>query len=135
MAEKSSLQAAFPDISNLSLKEEATLAKCRDGIQETWDLGIRRGIFDIELQAWIELEEKLEGFHLGEREDNISWYLNSLGAFSTKSLVFNLATSRQLFKGTLTKLIWDFKNSRKMKFFSWSMAHRSLNAQERIQRK
>lgn len=45
----SSLKEDFPDIFSLSLKQNAMVAECCDEVQGTWNLGIRRGVFEREV--------------------------------------------------------------------------------------
>lgn len=99
----------------------------------TWNLGIRRRVFERELQAWIGLTDRLEGFRLGQEADRIVWSLNSTNEFSTKSLFLRLAASSPSLRCPLPKLIWKFKVPKKVIFLLWSVAHRSLNTHERLQ--
>lgn len=58
----------------------------------TWNLGIRRGVFERELQAWIRMTENLEGLRLGQEADIIICSLDSTEVFSTKSLFLRLGS-------------------------------------------
>lgn len=64
---ESTLKEDFTDIFNLSLNQDATLVDAWNEDLGTWNLSIRRGIFDWEMQAWIGLTEKLEDLPVGPR--------------------------------------------------------------------
>lgn len=85
------LKEEFLDIFRLSLNQNASVAECWDNDHGSWNLSIRRSIFDKEIQSWLGLTTKLEGLHLGVGVDKLGWSLESLGSFSTISMFLRLS--------------------------------------------
>lgn len=44
-------------------------------MENDWNLGLRRGLFDCEVNSWIELIHTIDVVRLGEGEDRITWSL------------------------------------------------------------
>lgn len=86
----SPLAQAFPDIFVVSLKQNATLAECWNSVQNSWDLGFRRGLFDREIASWESLIQLLDPVELGEGMDTVLWSLEKDGRFTTKSSFSNM---------------------------------------------
>lgn len=78
------------DILGISLKENATIVECWNADQKVWDLGLRRGLFDGEVESWMRLVQVLDLVVLGERVDTMEWSLEADGKFTTKSTFLKL---------------------------------------------
>lgn len=126
------LNDVFPDFFNISTKKkEATFAACWSGSEK--DLGFRRGLFDWEVDSWINLIHTIDVVRLGEGEDRVAWSLGKGGLFSTRSTCLNMVECNPSLKSLLILAVWNFKAPRKIKVFLWSLAHRSLKTHDLLQ--
>lgn len=100
-----------------------------------WDLGLRRGLFDREMESWLGLIWVLDVVRLGEGEDKVYWRLGKGGAFSSKSALLKLSDAPLSLKSSLIAAIWNFEIPKKVKVFLWSLVYRSLNTQDYLQKK
>lgn len=60
MALEDPLSALFPEFCASSAKKAVVIAYYWNSSSETWDLGIRRRLFDREVPRWAEFTERLE---------------------------------------------------------------------------
>lgn len=117
----------------ISNKKEACIQDCWDSDNQTWNLGIRRVLFDREFGSWVSLIEKLNSVRLGPRLDKIIWKLVGYGRFSSRSMTHDLSVKSSKINAILSNLIWKHKCLKKVKIFLWSLAYRSLNTDDKLQ--
>lgn len=131
----SALDLIYPDLYNLSLKKEASVADCWDEVQSDWNLSFRRGFRDSEVDSLLSSMEVLGAVYLGREDDQIFWALDSKLSFSTSSLFHKLTECSPKLKVPLIRQTWSFKYPKKVKVFLWSLAYRSINTHEVLQKK
>ena len=68
-------------------------------------------------------------------DDSLKWTPNINGNFTTKSTFLNLTKRSPFIVVPLICHIWKTKIPKKVKFFLWSLAYRSLNTHEKLQKK
>lgn len=110
MGRLSSFSPRFPDIYPISSKKEAFIIDCWVVDQMTWDLDIRRRLFDRAIGSWVALLRKTDLFREGE--GRVSWTVDSPGQFSLK-LAFLKASDTP----PLIKVILKFKVPMNVNFF------------------
>lgn len=120
------LADAFPDLFNISTTKKATVADCWNSSENDWDLGFRRGLFDWEVDSWMNLIHIIDVVRIGEGEDRVSWSIGKRGSFSTRSARLKMVECIPSLKSPLISTIWNFKAPKKIKVFLWSLAHRAL---------
>lgn len=79
------LKISFPNIFALSQKKEALIVDCWDDENKTWNLGLRRSLFNREFQSWVAFVEKLHAVNLGNEVYKILWSLERSGVYTCKS--------------------------------------------------
>lgn len=86
------------------------------------------------MYSLLSLMESLGAFQLGSGDDKILWTLDNKKSFSTKSLFHKLTECPPKLKVHLIKQIWKFNYPKKVKVFLWSLAQRSINTHEIVQK-
>lgn len=72
---------------------------------------------------------------MSSSKDGLRWKLEASGFFSTKFIFSKMTMGAAKANFSTVNLIWKLKISKKVKFFLWSLAYRSLNIQNKLQRK
>lgn len=116
-------------------QKEALIFECWGQWKQAWNLGLRRGSFDRELQNWVLLIEKLNPVQLEANVVRIFWSLEGSGVYSSRSAFHTLAEKPTKVNTTLTSLIWKHKCLKKVKVFLRSLAYRSPNTDDILQKK
>lgn len=83
----------------------------------TWDLRLRRGIFDREMSSWIGMLSLLSQTILYDNEDTVQWNLEGSGIFLVKSALSVLHQRRRLLEEDLCIQIWEGPVPKRVKFF------------------
>lgn len=120
------LKDSFLDLYLISSKKDTSIHDCWDNSNQTWNLGIRRGLFDRELSSWADLIEKLDSVQLGSDMYKIIWQLDGLGVYTTKSVVQKLSNISPKMNSTITTLIWKHRSPKKVKVYLWSLVFGTL---------
>ena len=129
------LAEKFPNLFYLALNKEAYVAECWCTATHSWNLGLRRNMLDNEIANAASALEILHSWAPIARNDSLNWIPNMNGNFTTKSTFLNLTKRSPNIAVTLIRHIWKNKIPKKVKFFLWSLAYRSLNTHEKLQRK
>lgn len=114
----------FPDIFVLSLKKEATIAEYWNEAQRDWNLGLRRGRFDRELDWTAGPASEANWILFGLVKNRTKWFgpLNPQGSFTTKLAVKNFFAASTKLNSPQNSLIWKYEIPKKVKVFLWSLA-------------
>ena len=96
---------------------------------------VEKEIFYKEVDNYIALTQLLTDWVVNRTKDSFQWRLEALGQFPTKSTFLKLTIGATKVNLPLVNLIWKPKIPRKTKFFLWSLPYRSLNTQDKLQRK
>lgn len=128
-------QFLFPDFYEISNKKGCSLAECWVPSSFTWDLGLRRNLFDTELLRWASFIEKIEFLQLGNEKErtNCGGRVIAVGFFRINQL--SLFLSNLKLKALVVSYIWIFKVPKKVKFFLRILLYRSINTAHRLQRR
>ncbi|KAA0059476.1 Transposon TX1 uncharacterized [Cucumis melo var. makuwa] len=122
------LASLYHDIYLISSKKNALVAHYWVDSNQAWDLGLRRRVFDREIGNYIALAQLLTGWVVNRARDSLRSKLEASGQFSTKSTFLKLTKRATKVNLPVVNLIWKPK-------IPWSLAYRSLNAQEKLQRR
>lgn len=119
----SPLNLAFPRLYALLRQKDATVAHCWNSVYEAWDLGLRRNLYDVEIQEWTTLSTLPLAHRDNTTEDKWKWKLERTGQFTTKSLALHFAFNGQRHNAPLYKNIWKGPIPKKILIFLSKRLH------------
>ena len=129
------LAEKFPNLFSLSLNKDVYVAECWCTATHSWNLGLRRNMFDNEIANVASILEILRSWAPSDGIDSLKWTPNVNGNFTTKSTFLNVTKRSPSIAVPLIRHIWKNKIPKKMKFFLWPLAYRNLNTHEKLQKK
>ena len=129
------LALKYPLLYGLSHSKKATIKETWNVVNKFWDLKLGRNLKDIEATEWAELSLDLVPVVLLNKEDSLTWLPNADGVFSTKSLMMDTGEKVEAINSTLAKTIWKGHQPKKVKFFLWEIAHKTISTSENLQKK
>lgn len=113
------LPSPFPEFSPY-LQKGCTIAKCWEEINQSWNLGFKRSLFDSEIPEWALFTEKTDLFQCGIGKDRIRWKSDGSGSFSARLAFASLVRPSKNLDSSVVNTIWVFKVPKKVKIFLWS---------------
>lgn len=127
------LSISFLEFYALSSIKGKSIADCWRSEVLTWDLSLRRNLFDRELDRWSSFTEKLDGVVLGQGRDVLWWKADRSRVFSEKSAFLVLTTLSPRMQSSTSNLIWNFRVPKKVKVFMWFLFYRGINTADKLQ--
>ena len=136
LCEAKPLAEKFHDLFSLLLNKDAFIADCWCNVSRSWNLGLRRNVSDNEFDNVATILETLPSWGAPTNDhDSLEWNPSATGNFTTKSTFVKLTKKSLAIVVPLVCYIWKTKVPKKVKFFLWLLANRSLNTHEKLQKK
>ena len=126
------LAEKFLNLFSLSLNKNAYVAECWCIVTHSWNLGLRRNMLNNEIANMTSILEILHSWTPLDCDDSLKWTPNVNENFTTKSTFLNLTKRSPFIDVPLICHIWKTKILKKVKFFLWSLAYKSLNTHEKL---